>query len=214
MPHATSYRTRPAAGAHDLAGAIVRPATRMNGTYVRGFFRLALKVDAVFNAVVEDQLFAVSPCRKIARQPVGASRVVPLSVDQVERLVTAAHRHCLALVITAVGTGLRQGKALGLRQQDVDFLRREVHVRHQFVSVPGVEAHLGPPKTASCLHTFSHLWPSSDDKTRQVLQKALDRPRAARRRRTALTIDLHQGQRGIGTTRAGRHPGGGRRRRR
>lgn len=35
----------------------------------------------------------------------------------------------------------------------MDFLRREVHVRHQLVSVPGVVAHLGPPKTASSLRT-------------------------------------------------------------
>ena len=34
-----------------------------------------------------------------------------------------------------------------------DFLRRQVHVRHQLVSVPGVAAHLGPPKTASSLRT-------------------------------------------------------------
>ena len=35
----------------------------------------------------------------------------------------------------------------------MDFLRREVHVRHQLVSVPGVTAHLGPPTTASSLRT-------------------------------------------------------------
>jgi len=47
-------------------------------------------IKAVFNAAVEDQLIAVGPCRKIARQPVAPSHVVPLSVNQVQRLVTAA----------------------------------------------------------------------------------------------------------------------------
>jgi integrase len=106
-----------------------------------------------FNAAVEDQLIAVRPSRKTARQPIASSRVVPLSVDQVKRLVAATPQHFRALVITAVGTGLRQGEALGLRQQDVDFLRREVHMRHQLVSVPGMAAHPGPPKAASSLRT-------------------------------------------------------------
>jgi integrase len=98
----------------------------------------------VFNAAVEDQLISVSPCRKIARQPVTTARVVPLTVEQVEKLVAATPAHFRALIVTAVGTGLRQDEALGLREADVDFLRREVHVRHQLVSVPGVAAHLGP----------------------------------------------------------------------
>jgi integrase len=110
-------------------------------------------IKAVFSAALEDQLIAVNPCRKIARQPVAASKVVPLTVDQVERLVASTPAHYKALVITSVGTGLRQGEALGLRAMDVDFLRREVHVRHQLVSVPGIAAHLGPPKTASSLRT-------------------------------------------------------------
>lgn len=38
-------------------------------------------------AAVEDQLISVSPCRKISRQPVAPTKVVPLTVDQVERLV-------------------------------------------------------------------------------------------------------------------------------
>jgi integrase len=117
---------------------------------VENHFRL---IKAVFSAALEDQLIAVNPCRKIARQPVAASKVVPLTVDQVEKLVASTPAHYKALVITSVGTGLRQGEALGLRAMDVDFLRREVHVRHQLVSVPGVAAHLGPPKTASSLRT-------------------------------------------------------------
>jgi len=90
---------------------------------VENHYRL---IKAVFNAAVEDQLISVSPCRKISRQPVAPTKVVPLTVDQVERLVATTPAHFRALVVTAVGTGLRQGEALGLREADVDFLRREV----------------------------------------------------------------------------------------
>jgi len=106
---------------------------------------------AILNAAVEDQLIPVSPARKIARQPVAPRRVVPLTIAQVDRLVAATPVRYRALVIAAVGTGLRQGELLGLRQVDVDLIRREVHVRHQLVSVPGMKAHLGPPKTPSSL---------------------------------------------------------------
>ena len=134
----------------DIQALVTTSGQTLAPKTVENHFRL---IKAVFNAAVEDQLIAVNPCRKIARQPVAASRVVPLTVDQVEMLVAHTPTHFKALVISAVGTGLRQGEALGLRATDVDFLRREVHVRHQLVSVPGVAAHLGPPKTPSSLRT-------------------------------------------------------------
>ena len=134
----------------DIQALITTSSQRLAPKTVENHFRL---VKAVFSAAVEDQLIAVNPCRKIARQPVGVSKVSPLSVEQVERLVASMPAQYKALVMTSVGTGLRQGEALGLRAFDVDFLRREVHVRHQLVSVPGAPAHLGPPKTASSLRT-------------------------------------------------------------
>lgn len=72
---------------------------------------------------------------------------------QVDALVAATPERYRALVITAVGSGLRQGELLGLRAEDVDLERGLVHVRHQLVSVPGVPAQLGPPKTVSSLRT-------------------------------------------------------------
>lgn len=54
-------------------------------------------IKAVFNAAGEDQLIAASPCRKIPPQPVAPSRVVPLSVDQAERLVAATPQHFRAM---------------------------------------------------------------------------------------------------------------------
>lgn len=67
----------------------------------------------------------------------------PLELAEVEALVEALPDRYRALVLLAVGTGLRQGELLGLAVDDVDFLRREVHVRHQLVSVPA------PPTTSA-----------------------------------------------------------------
>jgi integrase len=134
----------------DIQAMITTSSQQLAPKTVENHYRL---IKAVFNAAVEDQLISISPCRKISRQPVAPTKVVPLTVDQVERLVATTPAHFRALVVTAVGTGLRQGEALGLREADVDFLRREIHVRHQLVSVPGVVAHLGPPKTVSSLRT-------------------------------------------------------------
>ena len=106
-------------------------------------------VRAVLAAAVDDGLLATSPARKIARQAVERRDVVPLEADQVYALVAALPDRYRALVLLAVGTGLRQGEVLGLTVPEVDFLRREVHVRHQLVSVPGTPYHLGPPKTPS-----------------------------------------------------------------
>ena len=78
---------------------------------------------------------------------------MPLAVAQVDALVAAAPARYRAMVIAAVGSGLRQGELLGLRAQDVDLERGLLHVRHQLVSVPGVPAQLGPPKTDSSLRT-------------------------------------------------------------
>lgn len=77
----------------------------------------------------------------------------PLELEQVEALVRALPARYQALALLAAGTGLRQGELLGLTVDDVDFLRREVHVRHQLVSVPGTPYHLGPPKTSSSRRT-------------------------------------------------------------
>jgi integrase len=58
-------------------------------------------------------------------------RVVPCTVTQVRAITDAHADRYRALVGLAAGTGLRQGELFGLAVDDVDFLRRTVHVRHQ-----------------------------------------------------------------------------------
>jgi integrase len=134
----------------DIQALVTASAEQLAPKTVENHLRL---IRAVFNAAVEDRLISVSPVRKISRQPVARARVVPLSVAQVDALVAATPDRYRAMIITAVGSGLRQGELLGLRAADVDLDSQQLHVRHQLVSVAGVRPQLGPPKTESSLRS-------------------------------------------------------------
>jgi integrase len=58
-----------------------------------------------------------------------------------------------ALIVLAAGTGLRQGECFGLDLEHVDFLRRQVRVEQQLVTIGGHEPHLGPPKAEASRRT-------------------------------------------------------------
>lgn len=131
-----------------MQALVTNSAARLSPKTVENHLRL---IRALFNAAVDDQRLTSSPVRKISRQPVARTPVVPLSVPQVSRLVTATPERYRALIVAAVGSGLRQGELLGLRAEDVDLDRGLLHVRHQLVSVPGLAPHLGPTKTTSSM---------------------------------------------------------------
>ena len=62
------------------------------------------------------------------------------------------HRHgqrspARALVTFAAGTGLRQGEALGLTTDRIDFLRRQLTVDRQLITMPDRAPYLTPPTT-------------------------------------------------------------------
>lgn len=54
-------------------------------------------------------------------------------------------------IIVASGTGLRQGELLGLRRRNVDFLRKEIVVVEQAVTLTRGGAEFRPPKTRQAL---------------------------------------------------------------
>lgn len=134
----------------DVQGLVSSLAATLAPHTVENIYKL---VRAILASAVEDGLLVASPCRKITRAEVIRRHVTPLELEQVQVLVAALPPRYRSLALLAVGTGLRQGEALGLTVPDVDFLRREIHVRHQLISVPGTDYHLGPTKTASSLRT-------------------------------------------------------------
>ena len=99
-------------------------------TYVRTIFT---NVSAVFSAAVDDGLIATNPCRagsvKLPKRPVRT--IEPWPLEQVEAVIEALPSRYRALGVVAAGCGLRQGEAFGLRVQDVDFLRRRIHIEQQ-----------------------------------------------------------------------------------
>ncbi len=99
----------------------------------------------------------------IGRNPAAGKRVrVPriskheveaLTPDEARNVITAFAGHPLeALVITAMGTGLREGELLGLRWNDVDLDAGTLTVRYQLQTINGERTYTEPKSKASCQH--------------------------------------------------------------
>ncbi|GAA0190915.1 hypothetical protein GCM10008944_03740 [Cytobacillus oceanisediminis] len=102
---------------------------------------------AVLSAALAEGILASNPARSAAvKLPrVAAKRIHPWSVERVEALIEAMPaRYRLAAVLGA-GCGLRQGEIFGLRADDVDTDRREIHVRQQ-VALINYRPTIVPPK--------------------------------------------------------------------
>lgn len=108
----------------------------------------------VMKAAVRDRRIATSPCVGTKLPKVQPSRVEPLVVEVVRGLEDAVSPLYRALITLAAGTGLRQGEALGLAVDRVDFLRRTLTVDRQLVLLPGGPPVLGPPKTDASNRTI------------------------------------------------------------
>ena len=96
-------------------------------------------LSSIFAAAVADGLIVTNPCASpVVKAPRAERRkVVPWTVEQVQT-ITAAHPERFAAIVTvAAGCGHRQGEVLGIAVEDVDFLRRTVHVRQQVKLVKG-----------------------------------------------------------------------------
>jgi integrase len=89
----------------------------------------------VLNAAVADRLIPSNPCHeanvKRTRPKPASRKIVPWTAGQVEAVREALPAPYRALMDLGAGLGLRQGEILGLAVEDVDFLRKVVHVRRQ-----------------------------------------------------------------------------------
>ncbi|MBV9060587.1 MAG: tyrosine-type recombinase/integrase [Pseudonocardiales bacterium] len=85
----------------------------------------------------------------------------------VEHLIEVVPQRYRALVVLAVGTGMRQGECFGLCLDRIDFLQRTVRVDQQLVLLPHKVPFLAPPKPAPltgrfpCRTSSSRRWPST-----------------------------------------------------
>jgi integrase len=120
--------------------AVQRWVRRLQDDMSSGYARLIVtNFGAVLRSAVEEGLLAQNPCRSsVVKMPTAPpKRLRPWSMDQVLSVVESVPPRYRALVVVAAGCGLRQGEAFGLRVQDVDFLRRELHVRQQIRLIDG-----------------------------------------------------------------------------
>jgi integrase len=111
-------------------------------------------LSAVLNAAVEDGRIPRNPAKGAHLPEVVEAVVVPLDAAQIHALAAAVPDHLCAAVILAAGCGLRQGELFGLRVQDVDFLRRELHVRQQLISPSKGSPALAPVKEKTSLRSI------------------------------------------------------------
>lgn len=116
---------------------------------VRGVYRVLV---AVFGAVVRDRVVATSPCTGVKLPRTTSRSVEPLTLESVELLADAVGDRYRPLVLLGAGAGLRVGEALGMPVAGIDFLRRQLTVSQQIVTVKRVTS-IGPPKTSASVRT-------------------------------------------------------------
>ena len=119
--------------------------THSPGTVRNVYERLA----RLFAAAVDDRVVALSPCQRIRLPRPSDEEVAPPTAEDVQRLIDAAPEHYRAAVVVLVGSGLRIGELLGLRIEDVDFLRRTLTVERQRLQSGAI----GPVKSARSVRT-------------------------------------------------------------
>jgi integrase len=101
---------------------------------------------AVFNAAVNDQVIAKTPCREIKRPELPAEKVEPLPVETVEVLIGTVPDRFRAVMVLGAGAGVRAGEALGVTSDRVDWARRFVTIDRQLLAVKAGVPMFGPPK--------------------------------------------------------------------
>jgi integrase len=126
-------------------------ADRLSPSAARGCL---IVTGAVFKAAVLDRRLAVSPCTAIKLPHVEERRVCVITTEQVLALEAAAPPAWRAVVALGAGAGLRQGEALGVTRDRIDFLRRTLRVDRQLLNLPYQPPALVPVKTSSSVRTL------------------------------------------------------------
>jgi len=127
----------------DIQGLVKKLTTTLAPGTVEVVYRYTV---AIFRAAVGDKLISESPCVNIKLPRQEPNKVVPFTVDQVEKMAEAVAPRYRAMVILAAGSGLRQGECFGLTVDRVDFERGTVTVDRQIVLHAGAPPHLAPPQ--------------------------------------------------------------------
>jgi integrase len=134
----------PGLGGHTLAQLAARPSIVQQwlsglrlGPGAAG--QVLITLSSILSAAVDDGRIGRNPCKagsvRVPKQP--HRKVVPWTGAEVEALRTALPERWRAMADCGAGLGLRQGEILALGPDEIDFLRRQVHVRRQVKRVGG-----------------------------------------------------------------------------
>ncbi|MCZ4278603.1 tyrosine-type recombinase/integrase [Rhodococcoides yunnanense] len=108
-------------------------------------------VRSVLRAAKRDKVLGDDPTERITlprRRRAEAAMTIP-EPSQVGELIRSADDDFRAFVALAAFAGLRLGEAAALQIHDVDFLRREIHVRRQVQRANGGTVEIRAPKYGS-----------------------------------------------------------------
>jgi integrase len=111
-----------------------------------------VNVRSVFRAAVRDRLIGADPTIgvKIPKQRKRSEASMPIpEPKQVQALLRAADERFAPFLAVCALAGLRLGEAAALQFGDVDFLRRQIHVRRQVQRASGGKVELRLPKYGS-----------------------------------------------------------------
>lgn len=110
-----------------------------------------VNVRSVFRAAIRDKVIAVDPTEgvRLPRQRKREAAMTIPSPDEVAKILGAADERFTAFVAVCAFAGLRLGEAAALRVSDVDFLRRQLHVRRQVQRAAGGAVEIRLPKYGS-----------------------------------------------------------------
>ena len=146
----------PALGGRCLDELAARPSlvrdwlsglTRGGGLAPSTAAKVLTHLNSIMIEAVLDGRIAANPCNaKSVKAPRPAKRHLDLWTDDQASAVRAALPPRIAAMMDAgTGIGLRQSEIFGLSVEEIDFLRRVVHVRHQ-VKLVGGRPYFATPK--------------------------------------------------------------------
>ena len=110
-----------------------------------------VNVRSVFRAAIRDRVIASDPTEGV-RLPRQRKREASMTIPtpgEVKALLDAAGERFVAFVAVCAFAGLRLGEAAALRFEDVDFLRRQLHVRRQVQRAGRGQVEIRLPKYGS-----------------------------------------------------------------
>ena len=105
-------------------------------------------LSAILDQAVADSLIPRNPCKSatVKAPRVVKRKLVPWTLEQVQAIRAELPGRCQAMADAGAALGLRQGEIFGLSLDEVDFLRRVVHVQHEVKLYRAVTPVYGPPK--------------------------------------------------------------------